>query len=180
MQAERTKKSQAKKSLKAQVKPVEGLLMEAITAERNMLKEELATLPLNYETKEESIKSYLMAQQMHLRFLDSFQTRMLNRLRIQKDQTMNDKQWYSQYQDELNAEQDDKAPEEVEQMLKAKERRPRPAGYTHVFNPTNLPAQGHRWVDRGAKMSCEHAGHPHHAAFKRGVRCHKADGARYL
>jgi hypothetical protein len=87
MQAEKAKKSQAKKSLKAHVKPVEGLLMEAITAERNMLKEELATLPLNYETKEESLKSYLMAQQMHLRFLDSFQTRMLNRLRIQKDQS---------------------------------------------------------------------------------------------
>lgn len=84
--AERTKKSQDKKSLKAQVKPVEGLLMEAIAAERKIIQEELATLPLNYESKEESLKSYLMAQQMHLRFLSSFQTRMLNRLRIQKDQ----------------------------------------------------------------------------------------------
>jgi hypothetical protein len=84
--AEQTKKKQQKHSLKTQVKPVEGLLMEAIKAEKNALKDELAALPLNYETKEGSIKSYLLAQQMHIRFLDRFQTNMLNRLRIQKDQ----------------------------------------------------------------------------------------------
>jgi hypothetical protein len=81
---------------------------------------------------------------------------------------MNDKQWYRDYQNELEAEQDGKAPEQVEQMLKQKTDENGQQVYTHVFNPTNLPAQGHRWVDRGAKMSCEHAGHPHHAAFKRG------------
>jgi hypothetical protein len=81
---------------------------------------------------------------------------------------MTDKQWYTNYQDELNADQGDKEPEQVEQMLRDKKDDQGQPAYTHVFNPTNLPAQGHRWVDRGAKMSCEHAGHPHHSAFKRG------------
>lgn len=31
----------------------------------------------------------------------------------------------------------------------------------------NLPQQGHIWIDRGEKMSCENAGHPYHQAFKR-------------
>lgn len=31
----------------------------------------------------------------------------------------------------------------------------------------NLKPQKHIWVDRGAVMSCENAGHPNHRAFKR-------------
>lgn len=30
----------------------------------------------------------------------------------------------------------------------------------------NLPSQNHRWVDRGAVMSCEGAGHANHRSFK--------------
>lgn len=29
-----------------------------------------------------------------------------------------------------------------------------------------LPKQGHIWVDRGAVMSCENAGHANHHAYK--------------
>lgn len=31
----------------------------------------------------------------------------------------------------------------------------------------NFPKVKHNWVDRGAVLSCEHAGHPNHRAFKR-------------
>lgn len=34
----------------------------------------------------------------------------------------------------------------------------------------NLPKQGHIWINRGEKMSCENAGHPYHQAFKRRPR----------
>jgi hypothetical protein len=29
----------------------------------------------------------------------------------------------------------------------------------------NLPKQKHNWVNRGIKVSCEGAGHPHHSHF---------------
>lgn len=31
----------------------------------------------------------------------------------------------------------------------------------------NLPKQDHAWVDRGLKLSCEGANHPHHQVWKR-------------
>ncbi len=37
----------------------------------------------------------------------------------------------------------------------------------YLLDMDNMKPQEHRWVDRGAKMSCEGAGHPHHEAFKR-------------
>ena len=36
----------------------------------------------------------------------------------------------------------------------------------YMFELDNLPTQKHNWIDRGAKLSCENAGHPYHAAFK--------------
>ena len=30
----------------------------------------------------------------------------------------------------------------------------------------NLPSQGHLWIDRGLKQTCENAGHPYHEAWK--------------
>lgn len=35
-----------------------------------------------------------------------------------------------------------------------------------VFDPETAVAPSHRWVDRGAVMSCEGAGHPSHRHFK--------------
>jgi hypothetical protein len=78
------------------------------------------------------------------------------------------KMWYENYQNKLQAEQAGKSSQEVEEMLSNKVDDLGQTVYSTVFNPNNPPTQGHRWVDRGAKMSCEHAGHPHHSAFKRG------------
>jgi len=39
--------------------------------------------------------------------------------------------------------------------------------YEQVVDLENLPPVQHNWVDRGEVMSCEHAGHPNHRAFKR-------------
>lgn len=36
----------------------------------------------------------------------------------------------------------------------------------HTLDLNNLPTQKHYWVDRGLKLSCEGAGHPHHSHFK--------------
>lgn len=36
----------------------------------------------------------------------------------------------------------------------------------YVFDPENLPEVKHNWVDRGLKLSCEHAGHPWHEVWK--------------
>lgn len=35
------------------------------------------------------------------------------------------------------------------------------------FDIENTPPQKHIWVDRGAVMSCENAGHANHRVFKR-------------
>lgn len=55
----------------------------------------------------------------------------------------------------------DEAPsrEEVVEELKQE--------HQHVFDPATAPAILHNWVDRGLKVSCEGAGHPHHEAYKR-------------
>lgn len=39
----------------------------------------------------------------------------------------------------------------------------------YMFEMDNVQPQQHNWIDRGAKLSCENAGHPHHSAFKRKV-----------
>jgi hypothetical protein len=35
----------------------------------------------------------------------------------------------------------------------------------YVLDLDNLPKQTHNWVQRGAKVSCEGANHPHHSHF---------------
>lgn len=72
---------------------------------------------------------------------------------------MSDRQWYVEYQKELEEEQANKTREEVTEELQTK--------YEHVFDPATAPKQGHIWIDRGLKMSCEGAGHPYHQAWKR-------------
>lgn len=39
--------------------------------------------------------------------------------------------------------------------------------YEHVFDPATAKPLLHNWVDRGLKLSCEGAGHPHHEAWKK-------------
>jgi hypothetical protein len=73
-----------KESLKGKIKPNAELVIEEVAKEKERIYKELAELPVNYDTKEESIKSYLLAQQMHLKFLETFQTSMLNKLRSHK------------------------------------------------------------------------------------------------
>jgi len=70
------------------------------------------------------------------------------------------KQWYEEYQEKLHDEQDGKSREEIAEDLQQHTE--------HVFDPDNAPKQGHKWVDRGLKMSCEHAGHAMHQAWKVG------------
>lgn len=36
-----------------------------------------------------------------------------------------------------------------------------------VIDLDKLTPITHRWVDRGAKLTCENAGHPYHEAWKR-------------
>ena len=38
----------------------------------------------------------------------------------------------------------------------------------HIVQLEQLQPQVHRWIDRGAVMSCEFAGHPAHRSFKIG------------
>ncbi len=38
---------------------------------------------------------------------------------------------------------------------------------TFEFDMDNPPVVKHHWVDRGAVLSCEGAGHPNHRVFKR-------------
>lgn len=35
-----------------------------------------------------------------------------------------------------------------------------------ILEMDKLPSQVHRWTDRGAKMTCENAGHQYHEAWK--------------
>lgn len=72
---------------------------------------------------------------------------------------MSDRQWYEDYQAAISQQQQGKSPEEIEALLQTTAE--------HVFNPDTAEPIRHVWVDRGLKMSCEGAGHPHHQAWKR-------------
>lgn len=67
---------------------------------------------------------------------------------------MTERIWYSDYQEKLAAD---------------KEEQERPQTPEHSFDMDNPPTQGHNWIDRGLKYSCEGAGHPYHQSYKRGV-----------
>lgn len=67
--------------------------------------------------------------------------------------------WYEEKIAALEAEQKGKAREEIIEEMRTKTE--------HVFDPATAPKQTHVWIDRGLKMSCEGAGHPHHQAWKR-------------
>jgi hypothetical protein len=90
---------------------------------------------------------------------------------------MSDRQWYEEYQQELRDQQGGKSRAEIRKELEsAYEEHIDPVTgekilekkFEHVFDPDAVPAQGHRWIDRGLKMSCEGAGHPYHQSWKFG------------
>lgn len=68
-------------------------------------------------------------------------------------------QSYGQFRDAIALEQQGKDYDEVKRDV---------AKQAHIIAELdNLQPQVHRWIDRGAVMSCEGAGHPYHRAFKR-------------
>lgn len=67
--------------------------------------------------------------------------------------------WYEEKKQALQEEQADKSREQVIEDLRSKQE--------YVFDPDTAPKQKHVWVDRGLKLSCEGASHPHHQAWKR-------------
>lgn len=69
---------------------------------------------------------------------------------------------YKEYKDQIKQEQEGMTNEEVLEYMKKKSE--------YAIDLDNLEPIKHNWIDRGAKMSCEHAGHPFHQAFKRGAR----------
>lgn len=72
---------------------------------------------------------------------------------------MSDKQTYDQYRSEVKAEQAGKDYDQIKaEMDKSND---------FITELDNLKPQNHIWVDRGAVLSCEDAGHPNHHAFKR-------------
>jgi hypothetical protein len=70
---------------------------------------------------------------------------------------MSSRQWYTDYQDKLKAEQEGLTREELAQDLKHKTE--------FVFDPMTAPKIPHKWVNRGLKLSCEGAGHPNHQVW---------------
>lgn len=65
----------------------------------------------------------------------------------------------TEYRKQLEAEQAGMSYEEIKELM-AKQSE-------FLLELDNLKPQKHLWVDRGEVMSCEHAGHPNHRAFKR-------------
>lgn len=64
---------------------------------------------------------------------------------------------YQEYQATLKAEQSSKSKEEIQQELAHKSE--------YTFDLDNFPSVDHNWVQRGIKVSCEGANHPHHSHF---------------
>ena len=69
------------------------------------------------------------------------------------------KQTYKDYQDEVASEQKDMKYEEIKEKMKQRSE--------FLLELDNLPAQNHIWIDRGAKFTCENAGHVAHEAWKK-------------
>lgn len=65
---------------------------------------------------------------------------------------------YDVFREEVKADQENKEYEEIKEEMFRKSK--------HAIELDNLQPQNHLWVDRGAVMSCEFAGHPNHRAFK--------------
>lgn len=64
---------------------------------------------------------------------------------------------YTDFKDSIKEEQSNLSKEEILDMMNQKHE------YTQDLN--NLPGVEHNWVERGLKVSCEGANHPHHSHF---------------
>lgn len=69
------------------------------------------------------------------------------------------KQNYKDFKEEVKAEQKDKSYDEIKEDMKERSE--------FLLEMDNLPKQNHIWIDRGAKFTCENAGHESHSAWKR-------------
>lgn len=66
---------------------------------------------------------------------------------------------YKTAKDTVKSEQSGKSYDEIRNDMKEKSE--------HVVELDRMSPVIHRWIDRGAVMSCEGADHPNHRAFKR-------------
>lgn len=58
----------------------------------------------------------------------------------------------------VEAEQESMSHDEIADLMQK--------SFEYAVDLNNLEKQKHNWVDRGLKISCEGAGHPHHSHFK--------------
>lgn len=63
-----------------------------------------------------------------------------------------------QQAEQVKNEQRDKKYEEIKQAMESRNK--------FILEMDKLPSQTHHWTDRGAKMTCENAGHQYHEAWK--------------
>lgn len=68
-------------------------------------------------------------------------------------------QTYKEYKDEIVSEQEGLTREQIHEQMKKQS--------DFMVELDNLPKQNHIFIDRGAKLTCENAGHPYHEVFKR-------------
>jgi hypothetical protein len=65
--------------------------------------------------------------------------------------------WYQEHKQKLQAEQANLSRDQVKEALQQQAE--------HVFDPATAEPVKHAWVQRGIKLSCEGAGHPHHQTW---------------
>lgn len=65
---------------------------------------------------------------------------------------------YKEQRKELEAEQSAMTPEQIRELMKKQSE--------WSMELDNLPPTNHVWTDRGAKLTCEGAGHPYHEFWK--------------
>lgn len=66
---------------------------------------------------------------------------------------------YSSFKQEIAEEQAGKSYNQIKEELAQK--------YKAIVELDNIPGQAHRWIDRGAKLTCEGGDHPYHETWKR-------------
>lgn len=64
---------------------------------------------------------------------------------------------YTEFQDRVKEEQSNMTKEEIAQEMESR--------HEYVQDLNNMPNVQHNWVERGLKVSCEGANHPHHSHF---------------
>lgn len=72
----------ARKQAKAAMKPTEQFITDEVAKQEKKIMDELASLPINYETVEENIKLHLLVLQRNLLFIRDFKLSLMNRVRI--------------------------------------------------------------------------------------------------